>query len=78
MAGKISSDGKTGVLIELNAETDFVSKNETFQSNAREIAQVALGVTNQAGVRQSGHVRSAAATSMEWRGCCCCCWFCAA
>src|SRR5687768_9404124 len=44
VAGKISPDGKTGVLIELNAETDFVAKNDTFQSAAREIASVALGV----------------------------------
>lgn len=44
VAGKVSADGKTGVLIELNAETDFVSKNDTFQAAAREIADVALGV----------------------------------
>lgn len=44
VAGKISADGKTGVLVELNAETDFVSKNDTFQNNARAIAEVALGV----------------------------------
>ncbi len=44
VAGKISDDGKTGVLIELNAETDFVSKNDTFQAAAREIANVALTV----------------------------------
>jgi elongation factor Ts len=44
VAGKLSDDGKTGVLIELNAETDFVSKNATFQAAAREIANVALGV----------------------------------
>ena len=44
VAGKISADGKTGVVIELNAETDFVSKNATFQNAAREIATVALGV----------------------------------
>src|SRR4051812_24862115 len=42
VAGKISSDGKTGVLIELNAETDFVAKNEQFQAAAREFASVAL------------------------------------
>jgi len=29
------ADGKTGVLVELNAETDFVSKNELFQNAAR-------------------------------------------
>jgi elongation factor Ts len=44
VAGKLSADGKTGVLIELNAETDFVSKNETFQTAARDIADVALTV----------------------------------
>jgi elongation factor Ts len=44
VAGKLSDDGKTGVLIELNAETDFVSKNDTFQAAAREIANVALTV----------------------------------
>ena len=44
VAGKLGDDGKTGVLIELNAETDFVSKNETFQAAARDIAEVALGV----------------------------------
>jgi elongation factor Ts len=44
VAGKLSDDGKTGVLIELNAETDFVSKNATFQAAAREIANVALTV----------------------------------
>jgi len=44
VAGKLSTDGKAGVLIELNAETDFVSKNDTFQSAARDIADVALTV----------------------------------
>ncbi len=44
VAGKLSDDGKTGVLIELNAETDFVSKNDKFQDAARECATVALGI----------------------------------
>lgn len=44
VAGKLSDDGKTGALVELNAETDFVSKNDTFQTAARDIATVALGV----------------------------------
>jgi elongation factor Ts len=42
VAGKISADGKTGVVIEFNAETDFVAKNDGFQSAAREFANVAL------------------------------------
>jgi len=44
VAGKIAADGKTGVLVELNAETDFVAKNDTFQAAAREFANVALTV----------------------------------
>ena len=46
VAGKVSADGKTGVVVELNAETDFVSKNDTFQAAAREFASIALGVDN--------------------------------
>jgi elongation factor Ts len=42
VAGKLSADGKTGALIELNAETDFVGKNDTFQDAARTFAEVAL------------------------------------
>ena len=44
VAGKISADGKTGALIEFNAETDFVAKNDGFQGAAREFANVALSV----------------------------------
>jgi elongation factor Ts len=42
VAGKIAADGKTGVLVEFNAETDFVAKNDGFQNAAREFADVAL------------------------------------
>ena len=34
----IHSGGKLGVLLEVNCETDFVAKNETFQSFARDLA----------------------------------------
>jgi elongation factor Ts len=44
VAGIVSADGKTGALVELNAETDFVAKNDTFQAAARDIAKVALDV----------------------------------
>ena len=36
--------GMTGALIELNAETDFVARNEGFQAMARKIATAALDV----------------------------------
>lgn len=37
-----SDDGKTGVVVCLNCETDFVAKNDDFVSFARSIAQTAL------------------------------------
>jgi elongation factor Ts len=37
-----SDDATTGVIIELNCETDFVAKNEDFVKFANEIAQLAL------------------------------------
>lgn len=37
-----SADGKKGVIIELNCETDFVGKNEGFVALAKEIAQIAI------------------------------------
>ena len=36
--------GMTGAVVELNAETDFVARNELFQNAARKVAQTALGV----------------------------------
>lgn len=37
----ISADGKTGALVEINCETDFVAKNEDFLAFAKTIAQLA-------------------------------------
>lgn len=42
VAAVLSEDGKTGALVELNAETDFVARNEQFQTALRQIAGVAL------------------------------------
>ncbi len=36
--------GAEGVLVEINSETDFVARNEVFQSMVGEIAQIALSV----------------------------------
>jgi elongation factor Ts len=46
VAVALHDDGKgmTGAVIELNAETDFVSRNAQFQEGARKAAQAALGV----------------------------------
>ena len=40
-----SADGKTGVIIELNCETDFVAKNADFVAFANAIADVAVANT---------------------------------
>lgn len=36
-------DGTRGAVVEVNSETDFVARNETFQKMVAEVAQVALG-----------------------------------
>ncbi len=38
----VAVEGTRGAVVELNAETDFVSRNELFQAAARKVAQVAL------------------------------------
>ena len=40
IASSVRSGGKTGVLIEVNSETDFVAKNDDFQKFARGLADV--------------------------------------
>jgi len=37
----VTPDGKTGVLVELNSETDFVARNDDFKQLARTLAQKA-------------------------------------
>ncbi|MEO8446238.1 MAG: translation elongation factor Ts [bacterium] len=43
---KISDDKKTGVMIEVNCETDFVSKGDEFQNFADSIAKTALSINS--------------------------------
>jgi len=42
---KSSADGKTGIVVEVNCETDFVAKNADFVAFAEKIADVALANT---------------------------------
>lgn len=42
VAGQVSADGKSGVLIEVNCETDFVARNEAFVALTKLICQAAL------------------------------------
>jgi elongation factor Ts len=49
-AGRVAADGlvgvalkdKAGAVVEVNSETDFVARNEVFQSTVKEIAELAL------------------------------------
>ncbi|WP_340693639.1 translation elongation factor Ts [Hyphomonas sp.] len=43
VAVKVSADGKSGAIVELNAETDFVARNEGFQKALEGITEAALG-----------------------------------
>ena len=38
----VATQGNVGVVVEINAETDFVARNETFQGAVQSIAQTAL------------------------------------
>lgn len=44
VASRVDGRGMTAAVIELNAETDFVARNEGFQAAARSIAKAALDV----------------------------------
>ena len=46
----ISEDGATGAIIELNSETDFVSRNEAFSGTAHQIARTLHALTHIDGV----------------------------
>ena len=41
----VSEDGKKGVAVEVNSETDFVAKNERFQNYVAEVAAQAMNTT---------------------------------
>src|SRR5579863_1327918 len=51
-AGRVAAEGlvgaatraKVGALVEVNAETDFVARNETFQGYVRTVTESALGI----------------------------------
>lgn len=42
IAAKIEASGKSGVIVEVNCETDFVAKNDNFQAFVGEIADTVL------------------------------------
>ncbi len=49
----VATDGTTGVLVEVNSETDFVARNEGFQEAVAKIAATALTVDNTDALRDA-------------------------
>lgn len=42
VVAKVSDDGKTGVIVEINSETDFVARDDNFKGFADKVAQLVL------------------------------------
>ncbi len=49
VAINVSADGKSGAIVEINSETDFVAKNDDFVAFSRKLAEIVAG-TNPANV----------------------------
>ena len=49
----VATQGTTGVLVEVNSETDFVSRNGGFQNAVAQIASTALSVDNTEALREA-------------------------
>jgi elongation factor Ts len=62
----VSPDAKTGAMVELNCETDFVARNEDFRALAAEIAQV-VARDNPSDVASLGERKLASGESIESR-----------
>lgn len=57
----VVAEGKSGVMVEINSETDFVSRNPEFQDFVASVARVAAGVAVEQGVSPAGDVAVLAA-----------------
>ena len=51
---RVALDGNTACVVEVNSETDFVAKNETFQNFVQEVADQALASSLNGGVDGEG------------------------
>lgn len=60
----VAADGKTGAMVELNSETDFVAKNDDFQALAKDIAQV-VAETNPADVEALSGAKLSSGQTVE-------------
>ena len=62
----VAPDAKTGAMVEVNCETDFVARNEDFRALAAEIAQV-VGRDNPVDVTSLGERKLASGETIESR-----------
>ncbi|HTP98572.1 MAG TPA: translation elongation factor Ts [Casimicrobiaceae bacterium] len=62
----VAPDGKTGAMVEVNCETDFVARNDDFKAFAQEVAQV-VARDNPADVAALGERKLASGDTIEAR-----------
>ena len=58
----VESSGRTAVMVEVNSETDFVARNDTFQTFAREVAKLALDTDGSVEAIEAAHIPGGSAT----------------
>ena len=58
----VESSGRTAVMVEVNSETDFVARNDTFQAFAREVAKRALDTDGSVEAIEAAHIPGGPAT----------------
>ncbi len=61
----VESAGRTAAIVEVNAETDFVARNDAFQAFAREAAKIALMGDGTVGGLEAAHFPGAQTTVRE-------------
>ena len=58
----VESSGRKAVMVEVNSETDFVARNDTFQTFAREVAKLALETDGSVEAIEAAHIPGGSAT----------------
>jgi len=58
----VESSGRMGAMVEVNAETDFVARNDAFQAFAREAAKIALNTEGTLPALEAAHFPGSATT----------------
>ncbi|MFC0283258.1 translation elongation factor Ts [Camelimonas abortus] len=61
----VQSSGRTAAIVEVNSETDFVARNDSFQAFAREVAKIALNGDGTLAGLEAAHFPGASLTVKE-------------